>query len=83
MRVPSEQKNCIEADIGTTRYRAKNGYFEMPDHHAKMWLKATGQRAYIDATPVRRGGYKCGKCGWEGWFKKCGKCGYGRCKRLP
>lgn len=80
MRVPSQDKYCVEADIGRVRYKAKNGYFEMPDNHAKLWLKATGEHVYEYGADNRSTGYRCTKCGFGSWFKKCSKCG-GICGR--
>lgn len=83
MRVPSESKNCVEMQVGNTVYRAKNGYFNVPEKVGRAYLKDIGEPVPPVGGYARKGhGYHCSRCGFDGWFKKCGKCGYGRCRRV-
>jgi len=82
MRVPSESKNCIQMQVGNRTYTARNGYFNLPDKVARAYLKDIGEPVPPPGGYAKGGGYHCGKCGFDGWFKKCGRCGYGRCRKV-
>lgn len=79
MRVPAEDIKQVQTDIDGVRYTAKNGYFEMPERHAKAHL-ASGNlpkswNAARGATGRPQVGYRCPGCGHGSFFKRCGKCG--------
>lgn len=75
-RVPAEDRRQVEQQIGGTIYRAKDGFFEMPDHHAKLHLQSANYgRGWVSGlVPAAGTGYRCPECGHGSWFKRC-KCG--------
>lgn len=79
MRVPAEDIRQVQTDIGGVRYTARDGFFEMPDAHAKAHL-ASGNlpaswNAARGATGRRSVGYRCVGCGFGSFFTTCGRCG--------
>jgi hypothetical protein len=78
MRVAAEDKRQVETSIDGTLYRARRGYFDMPDHHAAAHLRAGNLPAPALSGPTdRRIGYRCidPACGRGSFFVKCGRCG--------
>jgi hypothetical protein len=78
VRVPAEDIKQIATVIDGREYRARAGWFEMPEHHARAHLQSAGygqswQTAGVTAR--RRVGFRCGACGRGSFFKRCGKCG--------
>jgi hypothetical protein len=59
-------------------YRARRGFFEMPDHHAAAHLRSAGYgRAWpVAGVPAKGAGHTCSACGFASWFVKCGRCGH-------
>ena len=78
MKVPAEDRRQVEQQIGGTIYRARDGFFEMPERHARMHLKSAGYgNAWpVAGVPARGSGHTCPACGFVGWFKVCGRCGH-------
>jgi hypothetical protein len=81
MRVTTESPMVTRTQVGDTEFVAKDGIFTMPDGHARLYLKATGQSA-LSLTGVRhrRVGYWCEPCRFASFFKICSKC-TGECRR--
>lgn len=80
MRVPAEDIKQVQADINGVRYTANRGWFDMPDHHARIHLKSANMPSPNMAGISGRGvGYRCG-CGFRGFFATCSRCG-GTCTR--
>ena len=82
MRVPAEDRRQIEATVGGTTYRARSGFFDMPDRHAALHLKSAGYGSSWPApgVPNPRAGWRCPACGFGSHFKRCGRCG-AECER--
>lgn len=80
-RVTTESPMVTRTEVGGREYVAKDGIFKMPEDHARLYLKATGQTA-LSLTGVRRTrvGYWCPTCRFGTYFKTCSKCG-GECCR--
>lgn len=72
------QSNCGGVDVDGTRYRARNGFLDVPDHLVKR-LKAAGE-CFEPAQPTRAEGFICDDCGFHALFRTCGRCG-GHCTR--
>jgi hypothetical protein len=81
MRVTTESPMVTRTEVGDRTFVAKDGIFNMPDEHGRLYLKATGQAA-LSLAGVRRtrDGYWCEPCRFATYFKKCSKCG-GECRR--
>ncbi len=78
VRVPAEDRKQVATGIDGREYRARGGWFEMPEHHAKAHLQSAGYgRAWQTAgvTGRRQVGYRCTGCGHGSFFTRCGKCG--------
>lgn len=76
-RVPAEDRRQVEQQIGGTIYRARDGFFEMPDHHAKLHLASANYgRGWVSGLVAKSSGRTCAACGFVGWFIKCGRCGH-------
>jgi hypothetical protein len=76
VRVGAEDRRQVETSIDGTLYRARRGYFEMPDHHAKAHLRSGNLPTPAIGGPAPRGtGYKCTGCGRSVYFTTCGNCG--------
>lgn len=75
MRVPAEDIKQVQHDINGVRYTARNGWFDMPDDHARIHLKA-GNLAMPNLGGITRRalGYRCTGCGFGSFFATC-KCG--------
>ena len=81
MRVAAEDRRQVATVVGGREYRARDGYFDMPDGAAKLHLKAGELPAPSAALPVgRQGGYRCAECGFGTFFTTCSRCG-GTCER--
>ena len=81
MRVRAEDPRQVAQVVNGTEYRARRGYFEMPDHHAKAHLQSANLPTPSAALPVgRKAGYRCVPCGFGSFFTTCGRCG-GPCVR--
>lgn len=81
MRVRAEDPRQVAQVVGGVEYRAKRGYFEMPDQHAKAHLESANLPTPSAALPVgRKAGYRCVPCGFGSFFTTCGRCG-GPCVR--
>lgn len=84
MRVPAEDIRQVATVIDGHHYMAKNGFFDMPDHHAAAHLAAgnlpAAWNAARGATGRRAVGYRCGDCGFGSHFTTCSRCG-GTCTR--
>ena len=84
MRVPAEDIKQVATVIDGHHYMAKDGFFDLPDHHAKAHLESgnlpKSWNAAHGATGRRTVGYRCPDCGHGSFFVRCGKCG-GTCER--
>lgn len=81
MRVAAEDRRQVAQVVNGVEYRAKRGYFDMPDAHAKAHLAAGNLPTPAAALPVgRRGGYRCVECGFGSFFTTCSRCN-GECVR--
>lgn len=78
MRVPAEDRRQIAQVIEGREYRARDGWFDMPDRHATMHLRSAGYgRAWpVAGVPARNVGHTCAACGFVAWFIVCGRCGH-------
>lgn len=77
MRVPAEDIRQVQTDINGHRYTAHNGFFEMPDHHAKAHLKSAEYGASwspVQGGYKQRSGYRCTECGFGSFFRVCSRC---------
>lgn len=81
MRVTTESPMVTRTQVGDTEYVAKQGIFDMPEQHARAYLKATDQAA-LSLAGVRRArdGFWCAACRFASYFKTCSRCG-GECCR--
>jgi hypothetical protein len=81
VRVPAEDRRQVETVIDGHAYRARDGFFEMPDPHARVHLKA-GNLPSPNLARVSRGrvGYRCTSCGFGSFVKTCSRCG-GTCEK--
>lgn len=78
VRVGAEDRRQVETEIDGRRYRARDGYFEMPERDAKIHLRSGNLPAPAVGRPTpRRAGYVCTApgCGRGSFFTTCGKCG--------
>jgi hypothetical protein len=77
VRVPAEDRKQVAQVIDGTEYRARRGFFEMPDHHARAHLRSGGFGASwpVAGVPATGAGYRCAACGFGSWFRICGRCG--------
>lgn len=83
VRVGAEDRRQVAQVVGGVEYRARDGYFEMPEAHAKLHLAAGNLPNPAAAGPVgRRSGYRCAdpECGFGSFFTTCGRC-KGPCER--
>lgn len=80
-RVTTESPLVTRTEIAGSEYVARQGIFDMPDDHARLYLKATDQQALsLAGVARRRDGYWCGECRFSTYFKICSNCG-GECCR--
>ena len=82
MIVPAEDRRQVATVIDGREYRARNGYFDMPDRHAKAHLRDAGYGQSWHIPGIPKGGRVCGSCGFVGFFVTCSRCG-GTCERTP
>ena len=81
MRVPAEDIRQVATVIDGREYRARGGFFEMPEAAAKAHLAESGYGSWhVPGVPAPRGGRRCADCGFGSFFAKCGRCG-GECPR--
>lgn len=81
VRVSAEDRAQVEADVNGTRYRQRDGYFQMKPEDAKVHRQVGNLPATPAAAPVgRRGGYRCTACGFGSFFVTCSRC-QGACER--
>lgn len=81
MRVTTESPMVTRTQVAGTEFVAKDGIFDMPEDHARLYLKATDQQALsLAGVTRRRVGFRCETCGFGSYFKICSKCG-GECRR--
>lgn len=80
MRVPAEDRRQVATVIGGREYRARDGFFELPDRAAQAHLAESGYgRSWqTPGVPAPRGGRRCVDCGFGSFFTVCGRCG-GEC----
>jgi hypothetical protein len=81
MRVTTESPLVTRTSVAGAEYVARKGIFDMPEAHARAYLKATDQAA-LSLAGVRRtrDGYWCDPCKFATYFKSCSRCG-GNCRR--
>lgn len=82
MRVPAEDIKQVETVIDGRKYRARNGFFEMPTGDAKIHLRSGDYGASWNAAGVVNPsvGFHCQPCNRGSYFIRCGKCG-GPCEK--
>lgn len=76
-RVPAEDRRQVAQVVGGVEYRARDGFFDMPDHHARLHLQSANYgRGWVSGlVPEPSRGYRCPACGFGSNFKVCGRCG--------
>lgn len=75
MRVPAEDRRQVQQVIDGRTYTARDGFFDMPDGHARAHLKSAGYgRWHVPGIANKRSGYMCTACGFRGFFRICGRC---------
>lgn len=63
------------AGVDGTYYKADRGFFDMPEHHAKVHLKASNlPQPNLTGVAARSVGYRC-RCGFRPFFATCSRCG--------
>lgn len=82
VRTPAEDRRQVATQIGGIEYRARDGYFQMPESHARLHRQSANLPASSPATgPVGRSvGRRCLACGFGSFFVVCSRCG-GQCER--
>lgn len=81
VRVGAEDRRQVATVVNGREYRARDGYFEMPERHAKAHLAHGNLPTPPAAPPVgRSGGYRCTKCDFGSFFVTCSQC-QGTCER--
>lgn len=81
VKVPAEDRRQVQTDIGGVRYSARNGYFQMPEAHARLHRESGNLPISPAAGPVGRStGFRCPECGFGSFFTVCSRCG-GQCVR--
>ena len=76
VRVPAEDRRQVAQVIDGVEYRARSGFFEMPERHAALHLKSAGYGSWhVPGVPAPGAGRRCVACGFGSWFKTCGRCG--------
>lgn len=76
MRVMAEDRRQVEQVVEGVTYRARNGWFDMPDRHARMHLAAGNLPSpNLAGQTGRRVGYRCPGCGFGSFFAACSRCG--------
>lgn len=81
MRVPAEDRRQVATVIDGREYRARGGFFEMPDHHAKAHLASANMPHWgVAGVPHPTSGFRCPDCGFGSFFRCCSRCG-GTCER--
>lgn len=81
MRVPAEDRRQVATVINGREYRARDGFFHMPDADAHIHLKSANMPTWgLPGVARRRDGYRCGTCGFGSFFTTCSRCG-GTCHR--
>ena len=79
VRVMAEDARQKVAGVDGTYYKQDRGFFDMPDHHAKVHLAASNlPQPNLAGQTNRRLGYRCGGCGFGSFFATCSRCG-GQC----
>lgn len=81
-RVPAEDIKQVATTINGREYRARNGFFDMPDRDARIHLKSAEYGSSWNAAGVPNPGvgFHCEPCNRGSFFIRCGKCG-GQCER--
>jgi hypothetical protein len=84
MRVPAEDIKQVATVIDGIEYRAKGGFFEMPDGDAKIHLQSANMPSSWQAfrgAHRRSTGFRCRTCGFGSFFRRCSRCGTDTCER--
>lgn len=78
MRVPAEDIKQVATVINGTEYRARGGFFDMPDDHAAIHLDSANMPGWQAARGAygRRAGYRCTnpECNFGSFFTTCSRC---------
>ena len=81
MRVPAEDIKQVRSSINGREYVANRGWFDMPDHDARVHLKAANMPTpNLGGVVTLHAGFRCGGCGFASHFVTCSRCG-GICER--
>lgn len=75
MRVPAEDRRQVATRINGVEYRQRDGFFEMPDAHAKAHLQSAGYGSWhVPGIAPRTVGHTCPDCGFASFFTACSRC---------
>ncbi len=75
VRVPAEDRMQMAQVVDGVEYRARDGFFEMPEHHARAHLESAGYGSWhVPGIASRAAGHRC-ECGFATFFRKCSRCG--------
>jgi hypothetical protein len=82
LRVPAEDRRQVATVIDGREYRARDGFFDLPERAAAAHLSESGYgRSWmVPGVPRPSGGRRCADCGFGSFFATCGRCG-GECPR--
>lgn len=71
-----------EVEVGSRRYRSRDGVYRMLPGDARMLRAAGGFTPTLAGTAPKGAGYRCDDpaCGFGSWFTTCGRCG-GQCSK--
>jgi hypothetical protein len=76
MRVPAEDRRQVQTEIDGRRYTARGGFFEMPEHDARIHMQSANYGRWgIAGVPRPKSGYRCPDCSFGSFFKTCSRCG--------
>lgn len=77
-RLAVNQSNVGGIDMDGRRYRARDGFVEVPAHLAERAVRYGD--CFEPAGVPRASGFVCEECGFHALIRTCGRCG-GRCHR--
>lgn len=77
MRVPAEDRMQMATVVGGREYRARDGFFDLPERYASAHLQESGygRTWQVPGVPAPKGGRRCAGCGFGSFFAICGRCG--------
>lgn len=61
--------------VDGVEYHARDGFFEMPEAHARAHLESAGYGSWhVPGIASHQAGHRC-ECGFATFFRKCSRCG--------